>query len=380
MKIRVEAAALTAPNISGVGHYTRMLTNSLADLSPEDTEVSAFYLNFLNRHRDPVVSSKVRHEKHTLIPQRVFAKLQSYGVPLPFDLFSSPVDITIFPNFARWTTAKSCLTAVVIHDLGYLHFPDVIEERNLAHLRRVVPRSVAKSDIIITVSHAMKRAIMEFFAVPEEKVVVTPIPPDPIYLQHDHIIDIPKAYNLPTKKYIFSIGNLEPRKDLPTMIEAFCRLPQALRQEYSLVLGGGRGWKSEKTEAAIRRAQDAGEHVIRPGYIQQEDLPCFFRQASLFCMSSVYEGFGMPIVEALACHTPVLCSDIPVLREAGGGAAEYAEVRNPDSFAKQMERIITTPAVRDNLPEKAAAHLATISWQTNIASLMAAIQHHLERS
>lgn len=377
MKIRIETAALTAPNISGVGHYIRMLTNNLADLSPKGTEVSAFYFNFLSKHRDPAISSRVRHEKHTLMPQRVFAKLQSYGVPLPFDLFSSPVDVTIFPNFVRWTTVKSHLSAVVIHDLGYLHFPDVIEERNLAHLRRVVPRSVAKSDIIITVSHAMKQEIMEFFAVPEEKIVVTPIPPDPIYLQHDHTIDIPKAYNLPTKKYIFSIGNLEPRKDLPTMIEAFCRLPKAIRQEYSLVLGGGKGWKSEKTEAAIQQAQAAGEHVIRPGYIQQEDLPCFFRQASLFCMSSIYEGFGMPVVEALACHTPVLCSDIPVLREAGGEAALYAEAQNPDDFAKQMEKIISTPDIRTKLPKKADAQLATISWQDNTDRLMAAFQREL---
>ena len=82
MKIRVETAALTAPNMSGVGHYTRMLTNSLACYSPSGTEVSAFYFNFLSKHRDPILDSSIKHEKHTLIPQRLFAKLQSYGLPL----------------------------------------------------------------------------------------------------------------------------------------------------------------------------------------------------------------------------------------------------------------------------------------------------------
>ena len=380
MKIRIETAALTAPNISGVGHYIRMLTNSLANLSPKDTEVTAFYLNFLSKHRDPELSPGVRHEKHILMPQRIFAKLQSFGVPLPFDLFSPPVDVTIFPNFARWTTVKSRLTAVVVHDLGYLHFPDVIEERNLAHLRRVVPRSIAKSDLIITVSHAMKREIIDIFKVPAEKVIATPIPPDPIYFAEGPNIDIAQRYHLPTKKYIFSIGNLEPRKDLPTMIEAFCRLPQDIRQAYTLVLAGGKGWKSEKTEAVIQQAQAAGEHVIRPGYIPQEELPAFFRQADLFCMSSIYEGFGMPIVEALTSGTPVLCSDIPVLREAGGRAAHYATAGDPADFAAQMQRILTTPSIRQQLPTKAAQQLATISWQDNVDRLLAAFQARLDRS
>ena len=148
MKIRIETAALTAPNISGVGHYTRMLTNSLALYSPPGTEVSAFYFNFLSKHRDPILNNSIKHEKHTLMPQRLFAKLQSYGLPLPYDLLSSPVDVAIFPNFDRWTTSKAAITAVVIHDLGYLYFPETIEQRNLAHLRRRVAHATRVADLI----------------------------------------------------------------------------------------------------------------------------------------------------------------------------------------------------------------------------------------
>ena len=156
MKIRIETAALTAPNISGVGHYTRMLTNSLALYSPPGTEVSAFYFNFLSKHQDPILDGSVKHEKHTLMPQRLFAKLQSYGLPLPYDLLSSPVDVAIFPNFDRWTTSKAAITAVVIHDLGYLYFPETIEQRNLAHLRRRVAHAARTTDLIITVSESVK--------------------------------------------------------------------------------------------------------------------------------------------------------------------------------------------------------------------------------
>ena len=374
MKIRIEAAALTAPNISGVGHYIRMLTNSLARCSPPNTEVSAFYFNFLSKHQDPILDNSIKHEKHTLMPQRLFAKLQSYGLPLPYDLLSSPVDVAIFPNFDRWTTSKATVTAVVIHDLGYRYFPETIERRNLAHLRRRVAHAARTADLIITVSESAKSEIIAEYGVPASKIIVTPIPADPIYSQPG-TIDVAAKYNLPTKRYIFSIGNLEPRKDLPTMIAAFRALPKKIRKQYSLVLAGGKGWKTEATERAITEAQAAGEHVIRPGYIPQEDAPAFYQQADLFCMSAIYEGFGMPIIEALTSGTPVVASDIPVLREAGGDAVLYAQPKNPDDFTKKMLSIITNPQkARLDMKATAQAHLNTISWQDNTDRLITAFK------
>lgn len=374
MKIRIEAAALTAPNISGVGHYIRMLTNSLARYSPPNTEVSAFYFNFLSKHQDPILDNSIKHEKHTLMPQRLFAKLQSYGLPLPYDLLSSPVDVAIFPNFDRWTTSKATVTAVVIHDLGYRYFPETIERRNLAHLRRRVAHAARTADLIITVSESAKSEIIAEYGVPASKIIVTPIPADSIYSQPG-TIDVAAKYNLPTKRYIFSIGNLEPRKDLPTMIAAFRALPKKIRKQYSLVLAGGKGWKTEATERAITEAQAAGEHVIRPGYIPQEDAPAFYQQADLFCMSAIYEGFGMPIIEALTSGTPVVASNIPVLREAGGDAVLYAQPKNPDDFTKKMLSIITDPQkARLDMKATAQAHLNTISWQDNTDRLIAAFR------
>ena len=374
MKIRIETAALTAPNISGVGHYTRMLTNSLARYSPPGTEVSAFYFNFLSKHRDPILDSSIKHEKHTLMPQRLFAKLQSYGLPLPYDLLSSPVDVAIFPNFDRWTTSKATITAVVIHDLGYLYFPETIEQRNLAHLRRRVAHATRTADLIITVSESVKSEIIAEYGVPASKIIVTPIPADPIYSQPG-TINVVAKYNLPTKRYIFSIGNLEPRKDLPTMIAAFRALPNKIRKQYSLVLAGGKGWKTETTEHAVAEAQAAGEHIIRPGYIPQEDAPAFYQQADLFCMSAIYEGFGIPIIEALTSGTPVVASDIPVLREAGGDAVLYAQPKNPDDFTKKMLSIITNPQkARLDMKATAQAHLNTISWQDNTDRLITAFK------
>lgn len=369
MKIRIETASLMAPNISGVGHYARLLVDGLAKYSPADTELSVVYFNFLNKHGFHAVDPKVKHERHILIPQRVFSKLQSFGLPIPFDIFSRSVDVTIFPNFDRWCTVKSKITATVIHDLCFLRYPDVVEERNLAHLRRVVDRSVKKSDLIITVSEAVRQEIIDEYHLPEDKVIATPIPPDPIYLQPGPVDSVAKKYNLPTEKYILFVGNLEPRKDLPTLIAAYRKLPEKVRREYSLVLVGGKGWKSEKTEAAIKDAVVAGEYVIRPGYIPQSEMPSFYQQASLVCLPSIYEGFGMQITEALASNTPILVSDIPVLREVGGQVAQYATVGDIDDFSEKMLQILKSPENKRTNPEAYKKQLSKISWRANVKKL-----------
>ena len=159
------------------------------------------------------------------------------------------------------------------------------------------------------------------------------------------------------------------------MITAFRALPKNIRKQYSLVLAGGKGWKTEATERAITEAQAAGEHVVRPGYIPQEDAPAFYQQADLFCMSAIYEGFGMPIIEALTSGTPVVASDIPVLREAGGDAVLYAQPKNPDDFMKKMLSIIADPQkARLDMKTAVQAHLNTISWQNNTDRLIAAFK------
>ena len=162
------------------------------------------------------------------------------------------------------------------------------------------------------------------------------------------------------------------------MIAAFRSLPKEIREKYSLVLAGGKGWKTESTELAIKEAQAAGENVIRPGYIPQEDVPAFYQQADLFCMSSIYEGFGMPIVEALTSGTPVVASDIPVLREAGGDAILYAQPKNPEDFAENILSILSNPNSRKEMSDRMQAQVQRISWEKNVDTLMKSFEEALK--
>ena len=362
MNIRIELSSLATPHISGVGNYTRLLAEAL-DTSADDI-VIGHYFNFLNRQITPNIKLVHPLEKNRLVPLRVYAKLQSFGIAPPFDFFKKKVDLTIFPNFATWPTSRSGLRATVIHDLTYLYFPEVVETKNLAHLRRVVPRSIEKADFIVTVSETVKHELVREFGLNPANCVVTPIPPDPSYFI-PNTNEIHSKYGIPTEKYIFFIGNLEPRKDLPTLIRAYQQLPSAIKDEYSLVLAGGKGWKTEASQAALQAAQDAGDQIVHVGYVDQADSAAFYQKASLFVMPSLYEGFGMPILEALACHTPVVASDIPVLRETGGDAVLYAKAGDVSDFAQKITALLTNMTLRAQLGDYATQQIEHFSWIKN---------------
>lgn len=366
MKIRIEISCLAAKQPSGVANYTRQLTEALNKKT--GTKVIGSYFNFLDRQPDNNIPTGVKIEKNTIFPLRVYAKLDSNGAPIPFDLLKRSVDLTIFPNFATWSSCRSKLKATVIHDLTYLYFPELMEEKNLAHLQRVVPRSIKKADFIITVSQAVKSELVKEFSLDPNKCVVTPIPPDPTFYKKSPS-DVRKKYDIKTKKYIYFIGNLEPRKDLPTLIAAYRQLPDKIKSEYGLVIAGGNGWKIEKSRKAIYDAIAAGENVFPIGHVpfNSADL---YQQASLFVMPSIYEGFGMPILEAMASGTPVLASDIPVLRETGADAAIYAKQGNPADFCRQIEKILSNPKLVADLNKKAAIRLKQISWDKNAENII----------
>jgi alpha-1,3-rhamnosyl/mannosyltransferase len=376
MKIRVEISSLATQSISGVGFYVKRLTESLD--RTEGVDLTASYFNFLDRQPVPDIDLKKPLDKNSLIPLRVFAKLYSYGISLPFDLFKPRVDLTIHPNFSLWWSSRSRLNAAAVHDLTYMYFPEVVEDKNLAHLRRVVPRTMKKADFIITVSEAVRAELIKEFSIDPSRCIATPVPPERVYFDKNSV-NVFKKYKLPMKKYIFFIGNMEPRKNLTTLIEAYCQLPKELKKEYGLLLGGGKGWKSEKTREALEAAQKAGENIVHIGYVDQKDSPAFFQQASLFVMPSIYEGFGMPVLEAMAGETPVVASDIPVHREAGGDGVFYADPSKPLEFRDRMVEILTSKKTADTLIKKADAHVKTFSWEANAKKVIDHAEQFLQQ-
>jgi len=369
MKLRIELSPLASKHRSGVAQYTRLLTESL--IESEELSVHGHYFDFLNRQPEPTLSKQPGFlEVNKLIPLRVYAKAQSLGFAPPFDIFLPKVDLTIFPNFATWPTTKSRLRATAIHDLTYIRYPEVVEEKNLAHLRRVVPRSIKNADFIITISESIKAELMDEFHLAPERFVITPIPPDASFFNTatpEQIKVVKEKYAInPEKEYIYFVGTLEPRKNLKTLVEAYVLLPDEVKQKYSLVLAGGKGWKTESTDEAIKSAVAQGADIKHIGFIDQEDSPTLYQAASLFVMPSLYEGFGMPVLEAMASGCPVVASDIPVLKEVGSSYASYAEALSPESFKNAIVDALSKPRPdRTYLQENVIRY----SWKDNVKKI-----------
>lgn len=363
MRIRLEVSSMASHQRSGVANYTGLLLSALSQA--QDTSTAASYFNFLGRQVDPDLPEHTKRERCVLFPLRVYAKLQSHRLALPFDLLKRPVDLTIHPNFALWPTINSKKTMVVVHDLTYIHYPEYVEKNNLPHLRRVVPRAIAKADCVVTVSETVRSEIIEKFNVPASRCIATPIPPDDSFFE-PVIRDAHTRYDIPTKEYFLFLGNLEPRKNLAALVRAYEKLPQETTDRYSLVICGGKGWGFEETQRVIDEAKSRHPNIRQIGYADQVDLPSLYRQASLFISPSHYEGFGMPVLEALAAGCKVLTSDIPVFREAGGEVIDYVDPANSQVFANQIMKSIQ----KDFDGEAVSKHLKTFSWENNARKII----------
>lgn len=366
MKIRIEISPLASINQSGVPQYTRLLSEAL--LQDKNVQLYNHYFDFLSRQPKPRVTTPRKHvATNKLIPLKIYAKLQSFSFAPPFDVLLPRVDLTIFPNFATWPTVKSKLRATVVHDLTYLYYPEVVETKNLAHLRRVVPRSIKQADFIMTVSESVKAELVSEFNLKPERCIVTPIPPAQEFYQ-ENSNEVHKKYGIPTEKYIYFIGNLEPRKNLSVLLDAYLQLPEPIRREYSLIMAGSQGWKNESLKDSIQRATDAGENVRHIGFIDQADSPALYQKASLFVMPSLYEGFGMPVLEAMLSGCPVVASDIPVLREVGGEMALYANPADAGDFREKILKCLGDP-VTSEWRKAARENVVRFSWQENTARI-----------
>lgn len=362
MKIRVEVNSLATKNLSGIGYFTKRLTEAL--IQNKKTEVEVFSFNFLQRQPIPKITGDATQKMNRFFPLRIYAKLQSHRLAPAFDFNLKSADLTIFTNFARWPSLKSRFTATVIHDLTFLKYPDLVETNNLAHLKRVVKQSIRSSDFIITVSEAVRLELAKEFSLDLDKIVAIPVPPDEAFYQkNDNEVHV--KYGIPTKKYLFFISTIEPRKNIPLLIDAYSRLPKKLLSEYSLVLSGGMGWKSEKSIDYLKKAQEKGLNIIHTGYIDEKDKSALYQQSSAFVFPTLYEGFGMPVLEAAASKTPIIATDLPVLREAAGDGAEYFTSQDVKSLVTAITNVLSNPSRQKELIKKASRHLALFSWGKN---------------
>lgn len=369
----IEASVLEQDRPSGVNYFTDGLAHGLEDVAESQLDIGYFWLNFLNSkkaHNRNTVGAKARGrlQQITLIPQRIYAKLVFLNIAPP--LWLKRTEWLLFPNFYIWPTLRRTKKAVIIHDLCFIRYPEFVEDKNRAFLDRVATRSINKADLVISNSEFTTSELVSLAKVPEEKIITLNIPVDVKEflpeLNKGHAY-LESRYGI-NKPYILSLGTLEPRKNLTMLVEAYCLLPEPIRKNYSLVLAGKWGWKITELRDLIESKQREGFDIITPGHIDHDDKATFYRNASYYAITTHYEGFGMPLLEALHCQVPTVAVDIPVLREVGGDACLWSKKETTD-IAMNLEKLINDKDLATELSDRAKVQADHYSWTDTATKL-----------
>lgn len=255
-----------------------------------------------------------------------------------------------------------CPVVTTIHDIAFRRFPALFPARHRLLLNWLIPIAARGSAAVITCSESTRRDLVELMDLPPHRIAVTPYAADPCFRpierkKAEEYVQSRLGVPLP---YVLALGLLQPRKNLPRLVRAWNRIaPQTGRK---LVITGGRGWDNQELDRAVAAARPGCQPVFT-GYAADADLPYLYAAADLFVYPSLYEGFGFPPLEAMACGTPVITSKHSSLPEVAGEAAELVDPHSEKQIAEAMLALLQNPERRAELSARGMEQAARFSWQ-----------------
>jgi glycosyltransferase involved in cell wall biosynthesis len=263
------------------------------------------------------------------------------------------VDIMFGANYflPRLLGAIARRRVVTIHDLTFKRFPDLLQKETLSNLDHQMQRELAHADGVICVSESTRRDLLEFYDIDPSRAttILSGLAPPAA-------VTLPAGPALPGR-YILFVSTIEPRKNLDVLLDAYARLRARGAYDGALVVVGRVGWKSE---SIIPRLRAAGVHHL--DYVPAPQLAAIYRDAEVFVFPSIYEGFGFPLLEAMAYGVPSIAARSSSLPEIGGDAALYFDPRDARALETLMEQVITDPALRQRLGAAGRARAAQFRW------------------
>jgi len=357
---------------AGIGAYVFEVVKRLpAHLTKDTLHLNLF--SFLRRATPPddLFGANTSVHFHTLFPRALLEASLKAGMPLPFPWFSGAGDVFLFPNFISYPTGNRP-SVLIVYDLSYLRYPGQAERKNQRFLSRFVPASLKRAAAVITISTFSKEEIVEAYGFPEERIHVAC--PGVDTTRFHPIQDTSKArntlkkYKIPSD-YILFLGTLEPRKGIETLLQAYESWKDDNKPSFVLI--GKRGWGSLPI---LERALAGGiKGIISPGYVDRNDLPLLLSNARLFVYPSMYEGFGMPVLEAMACGTPVVCGECPSFHEIGEDLLIYCDARNPETLKETIRETLAFPASSQML-SKGIERAARFTWDATASKIASVIK------
>lgn len=357
MQIGIDGNEANVKHRVGTGQYTAALLSSWSKNPNHDFTV---YL------REPPLSTLPQEDAHwhyrVLGPQKAWTR---FALPLHL-LTHSRLDV--FWNPAHYLPPLTgCPSVVTIHDLAYEFFPDLFLPSDLYKLRRWTRSSVKRASSVIAVSESTKRDLVRLYGIAAAKITVIPNGYDSELFHPSAKLSASflKSYGLKSGSYLLYVGTIQPRKNVIKLIQAF-RLLKEQGYPGKLVIAGRVGWLADETLAAIKRSQDAKD-IVLTGYVSDSVRAGLYRHAQVFVLPSLYEGFGVGALEAMASGCPVAVSDNSSLPEVVGDAGVYFDPHDPASIAHSVLGLINSP---QTYLKKGLERTKDFSWSKCAASTL----------
>jgi alpha-1,3-rhamnosyl/mannosyltransferase len=379
MRIAFNATALLSP-LTGIGQYSRQIATGLT--SSPGIEPAFFYGATWSREVRPEplpgagrILPWLRNNIPFAYALRRIAQSQQftrYAKPARFDLYHEP-NILPLPFDGP--------TVITVHDLSWIRHPEAHPKERVRAMNRYFPAGLARANGILTDSIFVKKELITLFGVPAEKIKVIPLGVESLFrpLSADQTQTVLQRFGLIHGHYFLAVGTLEPRKNLPVALDAYARLPSTLRQHFPLVLAGMKGWHSTSLEHRIDTLSRAGE-IRLPGYLPRTDLAQLIAGATALVFPSIYEGFGLPPLEAMACGVPVISSNAAAMPEVIGETGILLDPQDVDGMTQAMLWLANTPSDRSRLGGQAQERSKYFSWQACVEKTISAYQQTLSSS
>jgi glycosyltransferase involved in cell wall biosynthesis len=367
-----------AHQAAGIGRYTRELARSLAALPHSGNFEYRLFVADAGTASLPALPGPNFAWRPTRLSERWLARLwYRLRLPLWIQYWTGPLDLFHATDFFLPPVRPGTCTLVTIHDLSFVREPETVMPGMTHHLTKWVPHSVKRADHVIAVSEATRQDLIELYQTSPEKISVLyhGVTPDfqPV-TEAARLAAVRQKYGLGERPFILSVGTIQPRKNYQRLIQAFATLDPTL----ALVIIGSKGWKYEAVFSEVaKRGLDQRVHFL--GFVADADLPALYSTASLFVYPSLYEGFGLPALEAMACGTPVVASNQSALPEVIGEAGLLVDPGDIEALAAAMARLLTDTSLRQKLAQAGRARAASFTWSGMAAKLLDLYKKLLER-
>ena len=363
LRIAIDYTSAVNQN-AGIGRFVRSLVDALVAVDPTN-EYLLLHAS-PNPGREPRFPTGPRVGRRSLpISERWLNVLWHRArAPLAVDWLTGPVDVFHSPDFVLPPVHRA-RTILTVHDLAFLLYPECADAALRAYLEKTVPSSARRADFIVADSENTRRDVISLLGIDPARVSVVPGGVDPSF----HPVDDPARQRAlrerlglgPDAPYILFVGVIEPRKNLVGLLEAFAILKARRSLPHKLVVVGRKGWLWEET---LERAEASPfkDDVIFPGFIPDGELATLYSAAETFAFPSHYEGFGLPVLEAMACGTPVVSSRASSLPEVVGDAGMQVDPEDTEGLAAALELLALNAELRADLRRRGLERAAQFTW------------------